>query len=106
MGSAAARFPREERWRMAKRKNTASVDTPPSTVPGALAPGTPGRLDELATPDRHWAPYWERFIEQHGAWWNHHGVEPVYVLPGEVIDALARRTDGDSSHKPKPALLT
>jgi hypothetical protein len=51
---------------------------------------------EIPNP-RHWVPRWESFLLAHGEWWRRQA-GPVYWIPSEVIQALARSSDATHSN--------
>jgi hypothetical protein len=57
---------------------------------------------------RPWRARWESFLADHSEWWGRAPhPDPVYWLPEQVVDRLARTvTSEGKAHRDRPALLT
>jgi hypothetical protein len=62
----------------------------------------------MLAPGRLWAGVWKAFVKEFGGWWDRVGGDgPVYALPSEIIESLAKGTGpSDSDHRASKPLIT
>jgi hypothetical protein len=90
-----------------RRRKSVSAPENRATNPPRLEQGN--RIDfEMLAPGRSWAEEWNAFVEKHRSWWDRFGGDgPVYALPREIIESLAKAIEpSDSDHRASKPLIT